>query len=87
MAPEDVVTKGMDMGDVLGGDSVEKTVTITNTGFASILTSQLSLIAEAHQSSIVLATNQSFACATCSSAQLFLQLQQDVHRWFDVSST
>ena len=35
----------MDMGDVLRGDSVEKTVTITNTGFDSVLSSQLSLIA------------------------------------------
>lgn len=32
VAPEDVLSKSMDMGDVLRGDSVEKVITITNTG-------------------------------------------------------
>ena len=32
VAPEDVVSKGMDMADVLKGEAVEKVVTITNAG-------------------------------------------------------
>ena len=32
VSPENVMTKGMDMGDVLKAESVEKVVTITNAG-------------------------------------------------------
>ena len=38
IAPEDVLTKGMDMGDVLKAESMEKMVTITNAGQQSRLT-------------------------------------------------
>ena len=35
MVPEDVVTKGMDMGDALRGETVETAITLTNGGDTS----------------------------------------------------
>ena len=32
LAPEDVASKGMDMGDELRGESTEKAITLTNAG-------------------------------------------------------
>ncbi len=37
LLPEDVVSKGMDIGDVLVGEALEKIITITNAGHSQII--------------------------------------------------